>query len=136
MISKGQEIKPIKLPDFTGKHIMDVIPELDKLGLLYQIENVTDSKLASGTVIKTDPKADTEIKVGNEDTEGTKITIYVSFKDEEQTTVPDETTTTPPVTDTPAETTTGKNDETTAKTPEETTGKSDVTTSKEPAGSP
>ncbi len=135
VISKGQEIKPIKLPDFTGKHIMDVIPELDKLGLLYQIENVTDSKLASGTVIKTDPKADTEIKVGNEDTEGTKITIYVSFKDEEQTTVPDETTTTPPVTDTPAETTTGKNDETTAKTPEETTGESE-TTAKEPAGSP
>ncbi len=159
VVSKGQEKEPLKLPDFSGKHIMDVLPELDKLGLLYQIENVTNSNLDPGTVIRTDPKADSEVIVGDGDTEGTKVTIYVAYKEEQQTTIPVDTTTPPPTTDTPTtdkpatdapsetttgkdettqkppEQTTGKNEETTAKPPEETTGESE-TTAKEPAGSP
>lgn len=139
VISKGQVLR---LPDFKGKHIMDVLPELEKMELNYRIENVTNSNLASGTVIKTDPNANSVVVAGKGDDPGTEIVVYVSFKDEEQTTKPEETTTTPPVTDAPDETTTGA-DETTQKPPEQTTGTppeettgNSETTAKEPAGSP
>ena len=71
VISKGREPKPVTIIPFTEMSIEEATANLEKMGLLYQFEEKSDSS-PPGTIF------DQSIPAGTQVMEGTSITLYVS----------------------------------------------------------
>lgn len=82
VISKGKEIASLK--DYKNDNVEDVEKALDRLGIDYEIKEISDDEIEEGKVIKTEPKAGSKIS------EKDIVTIYVSVGPEKtETEVPD-----------------------------------------------
>lgn len=81
-ISKGRET--VKLEDYAGQDASQVIARLNELGLSPDERSIFNDSIPSGSVVKTDPVAGTEVASGD------TIILYVSMgKEEKLVTVPD-----------------------------------------------
>jgi serine/threonine-protein kinase len=82
VVSTGGE--KVSVPDVTGQTQDEAIAALADQGLNYKIYTVADDKVPSGSVVSTDPAANTQVAKGSE------VKVYVSSgKLEQKVTVPD-----------------------------------------------
>ena len=73
-VSKGMEIKTSIMPDVVGskKDVAQKILTDQNLALDIVVEEIYDSTVAAGNVVRTEPKSEEELKTGQ------KVTLYVS----------------------------------------------------------
>mgnify|MGYP000843900035 CR=1 FL=1 len=69
-VSSGSQ--PITVPDLTGSSQADAETALSNLGLESKIVSITSDTVDKGTVVSTDPPADSQVKKGD------TVTVYVS----------------------------------------------------------
>lgn len=81
VVSLGEEIKTVSVPDVTGKSEAEAQKVLEKAGFVVENEAQYDDTVASGKVITTDPGPGVEVK------EGMTVKMYVS-KGREKVEVP------------------------------------------------